>query len=136
MNDKPLQVYLFCCLSKFDPSELGELAEEFRIVPLPCSGKADILYLTKAFETGADGVAVLMCPEGECRYVEGNLRAKKRVEAVDALLAEAGRGQGRVVAIQLDEGGTARAIGALRAFHEHMSSLAGKGALAVAVAAR
>jgi coenzyme F420-reducing hydrogenase delta subunit len=73
-----LQIYLFCCLSNFDPAELGEMGGEFRTIPLPCSGKADILYLTKAFETGADGVAVLTCPEGECRYLEGNLRARKR----------------------------------------------------------
>src|SRR5512136_365944 len=101
-----LQIYLFCCVSNFDPAELGEMGGEFKTIPLPCSGKADILYLTKAFETGADGVAVLMCPEGECRYLEGNLRARKRLEAVDALLNEAGLGRGRAVVIQLDDGGT------------------------------
>ena len=33
----------------------------------------------KAFEAGADAVAVLACPEETCRYVQGNLRAKRRV---------------------------------------------------------
>ena len=33
---------------------------------------------------------MLVCPEGECRYVEGNLRAKKRVMWVKRLLDEIG----------------------------------------------
>ena len=79
--------------------------DELKAIPLPCSGKVDILYLTKAFETGADGVAVVTCKQGECRYLEGNLRARKRVEAVDALLEEIGLGKGRMVIIQMGDGG-------------------------------
>ena len=55
--------------------------------------------------TGADGVAVVTCKKGDCRYIEGNLRAEKRVEAVDALLEEIGLGRGRTVMIRLDERG-------------------------------
>ena len=33
---------------------------------------------------------VMVCPEGQCRYVEGNLRAKKRVQWVKDLLDEIG----------------------------------------------
>ncbi len=122
-----LQIYLFCCLSNFDPAELREMSGEFKTIPLPCSGKADILYLTKAFETGADGVAVLMCPEGECRYLEGNLRARKRVEAVDALLDEAGLGRGRAVVVQLDDGGTTEAVRALRDFRDRLRTIVANG---------
>jgi coenzyme F420-reducing hydrogenase delta subunit len=75
------------------------------VILLPCSGKLDILYLIKAFETGADGVAVMMCQEGECRYLEGNLRAKKRATAVEELLKETGLGEGRVAVIQMDDRG-------------------------------
>ena len=85
MNHKSLKVYLFYCASSFDAVETalrpGECGDELKAIPIPCSGKIDILYLTKAFETGADCVAVLMCREGECRYLEGNLRARKRVGA-------------------------------------------------------
>jgi coenzyme F420-reducing hydrogenase delta subunit len=42
----------------------------------------------KAFEDGADAVFVAGCLEGECHYLEGNLRAKKRVAYVKRLLAE------------------------------------------------
>ena len=74
----------------YDQAELAQRysqrTKEVSIISMPCSGKLDILYLTKAFDTGADGAAIMMCKEGECRYMEGNLRAVKRVEAVDELL--------------------------------------------------
>jgi len=108
-NKDRVKIDLFCCSSSLDPAELsngnGVQGMEVRVIPLPCSGKADILYLTKSFETGADGVAVVTCKRGDCRYIEGNLRAQKRVEAVDALLEEIGLGRGRMVMIQLGEGG-------------------------------
>ena len=83
----------------------SESQHELKAIPLPCSGKIDIPYLTKAFETGADGVAVVICKQGECRFLEGNLRARKRAEAVDALLEETGLGKGRIAVIQIKDGG-------------------------------
>jgi len=61
-----------------------------KVVELPCSGKIDALYLLKAFEAGADGVMVVGCSEGDCHYLEGNLRARKRVEVTKELLKEIG----------------------------------------------
>jgi F420-non-reducing hydrogenase iron-sulfur subunit len=114
MSDKASKIHLFCCSSNIDTDALirrcGENGNNLKAIPLPCSGKVDILYLTKAFETGADGVAVVTCKEGECRYMEGNLRAKKRVKAVDTLLDEIGLGQGRTAIIQLGDGGIDQVI--------------------------
>ena len=44
----------------------------------------------RAFESGSDGVMVLVCPEDVCRYGEGSIRAKKRVEWVRGILDEIG----------------------------------------------
>lgn len=96
---------------------------ELKTIPLPCSGKIDILYLTKAFETGADGVAIVMCKQGECRYLEGNLRARKRAEAVDALLDEIGLGKGRIVIIQMKDGGVEQVIREVEDFLAKIKSL-------------
>jgi coenzyme F420-reducing hydrogenase delta subunit len=46
---------------------------------MPCTGRVDIIHLLKAFEAGADAVFVAGCLEGECHYLNGNIRAKKRV---------------------------------------------------------
>ena len=64
----------------------SQQAKEIKVISMPCSGKLDILYLTKAFDTGADGAAIMICKEGECRYMEGNMRARKRAQAIDELL--------------------------------------------------
>jgi coenzyme F420-reducing hydrogenase delta subunit len=52
---------------------------EIKIILIPCTGRVDILHLLKAFEAGADAVFVAGCLEGECHYLTGNIRAKKRV---------------------------------------------------------
>ena len=120
MNNHSLKIDLFCCSTSFDPDELARgysrREDRLKVIPLPCSGKVDILYLTKAFETGADGVAVVTCKEGECQYLEGNLRARKRVEAVDALLEETGLGKGRMVIIQMGAGGVKQVLKEVEAF--------------------
>jgi F420-non-reducing hydrogenase iron-sulfur subunit len=46
---------------------------------VPCTGRVDILHLLKAFELGFDAVFVSGCHEGDCHYLAGNIRAKKRV---------------------------------------------------------
>jgi coenzyme F420-reducing hydrogenase delta subunit len=113
-QDKSPKVYMFYCATSYDQSEMIQRIEQkgdnIKLVSMPCSGKLDILYLIKAFETGADGVAIMMCNEGECRYLEGNLRAKKRAEAVETLLEEVGLGQGRVAVIQMNQGGIEQAV--------------------------
>ena len=52
---------------------------EIKIILMPCTGRVDILHLLKAFEGGADAVFVAGCLEGECHYLMGNIRARKRV---------------------------------------------------------
>jgi coenzyme F420-reducing hydrogenase delta subunit len=52
---------------------------EIKVILMPCTGRVDILHLLKAFEGGADAVFVAGCLEGECHYLQGNIRAKKRV---------------------------------------------------------
>ena len=101
----------------------NELDYEVKAIPVPCSGKVDILYLTKAFETGADGVAIVICKQGECQYLEGNLRARRRAEAIDALLEEIGLGKGRMVIIQMNDGGIKQVIREVEDFSNKIKAL-------------
>jgi F420-non-reducing hydrogenase iron-sulfur subunit len=55
---------------------------DIKVLLLPCTGRVDIIHLLKAFEAGADVVFVAGCLEGECHYLKGNLRARKRVNKV------------------------------------------------------
>lgn len=67
-----------------------------KIIQVPCTGKVDVLYLLKSFQRGADGVYVAGCMEGDCHYLTGNLRARKRVEYTKKILDEVGIGGERL----------------------------------------
>ena len=116
MNNQPLEIYLFYCSNCLDTETLrcsfGEFEKNntLKTISLPCSGKLELIYLLKAFESGADGAMLITCKKGECRHLEGNLRAQKRVEAVNALLDETGLGRGRIRLIQLEEGAVGQIV--------------------------
>ncbi|HEY3418907.1 MAG TPA: hydrogenase iron-sulfur subunit [Armatimonadota bacterium] len=127
LNTRTPKIYLFHCANGYDYAEVmrgcSQHINEMKIIPLPCSGKLDILYLTKAFDAGADGAVIMVCKEGECRHMEGNLRAKKRAQAIDALLQETGLGPDRILVIQLDDGGIADALSKLEDFRLQIQTI-------------
>lgn len=61
-----------------------------KIINVPCTGRVDILHLLKTIEDGADGVYVAGCLEGDCHYLTGNLKARKKVNYVKKVLEELG----------------------------------------------
>jgi len=128
MSNRPLEIYLFHCSNSLDTEalrrSLGEHEKDntFKIISLPCSGKLELIYLLKAFESGADGVVLITCKHGECRYLEGNLRAQKRTEAVRTLLEEIGLDKGRMKLIQLEDGGVKSVIDEIDGFIERIRS--------------
>lgn len=71
---------------------------------VPCTGRVEEIMILKAFENGADGVMVVGCLEGDCHYLVGNLRARKRVARVAALLEQAHIGGERVRMFNLSAG--------------------------------
>ena len=66
--------------------------DTIRIVRVPCTGKVDVLHILRAFEKGADGVYVVGCMEGDCRFEKGNLRARVRVNQAKGILDTIGIG--------------------------------------------
>jgi coenzyme F420-reducing hydrogenase delta subunit len=67
-----------------------------KVLRVPCTGKVDTTHLLGALEDGLDGVMVVGCMEGECHFLTGNLRARKRVEYVKQLLKHLGINPGRL----------------------------------------
>jgi len=61
-----------------------------RIIRVPCSGRVDVLHVVKAFQNGADGVIVTGCHIGDCHYIDGNVKAKDRVEVLKKALEALG----------------------------------------------
>ena len=95
MNDQPL-ILAFCChYCAYAAADLAgsmrlQYPNNVRVLRLPCTGKIEVNYILAAFERGIDGVIVAGCLEGGCHFIEGNLRARKRVERAKELLAEIG----------------------------------------------
>lgn len=102
MPDFEPEIIVFCChYCAYGAADLAGISRlqyppNIKIIKLPCSGKIDTLYLLKAFEAGADGVYVVGCLEGTCHFLNGNIRAKKRVEYTKGLLEKIRLGGGRL----------------------------------------
>jgi len=115
-NFKP-KITLFHCINTFgDAAEIYLTSKdnfELKTVKMPCSSMVKDVFLLRAFEAGADGVIVLVCPEGQCRYIEGNIRAKKRVAWVQNLLDEIGLDGRRLSLTNMAAGDKATAIQAM-----------------------
>ena len=98
MNDKTFEpkIIAFCChYCAYASADLaGSMRLQYpsgvRIIRTPCTGRLEAEYYMRAFENGADGVLVAGCLEGGCHFIEGNLFAKKRVQAVRDILEESG----------------------------------------------
>lgn len=91
-----LELTVFFC-QQLDPQQDQHSRElehkwgsSIRFFPMHCGGRVEALHLLKALEEGADRVLVLTCPEGRCRYKEGNLRVRRRLEYARNLLKEVG----------------------------------------------
>jgi len=82
----------FCAYAAADLAGVSRLQypTNVKILRLMCTGKIDLLYLLRAFEDGADGVMVAGCLPGNCHFLQGNTRAKKRVVYAKKLLEEIG----------------------------------------------
>src|SRR4030067_725177 len=94
-----------------------------KVIQGPCTGRGDIIHLLKAIEDGADGVYVAGCLEGECHYLSGNLKAKKRVQYVKNVLKEIGMEPERVEMFNLSAGAGPRFAEIAKAMAERIKKL-------------
>jgi formate dehydrogenase beta subunit len=64
--------------------------------PVHCTSRIDTIDLLKAFESGADGVAVVRCNSGTCKYRDIEPRVNARVKRAQDLLSGIGIDKGRI----------------------------------------
>lgn len=95
-NENELTVALFYCQHTPEGGESDRQSLEvkygksLRLFPMPCSSRIEPIHLLRALEEFAHAAYVITCPEGECRYSDGNLRARKRVQSVREAIASIG----------------------------------------------
>ncbi len=81
---------LFTCVNQTIDKEVINSINKFINIPLVCTGRLDTTTMLKCFEYGIEKVGIISCKEGQCRFVKGDVKIKKRVEYVKEMLKEVG----------------------------------------------
>ncbi len=61
-----------------------------RLVRVMCTGMVDPKYIIKSFLEGADAVLVSGCHPGDCHYINGNFKARRRIKLLKEILPQFG----------------------------------------------
>jgi F420-non-reducing hydrogenase iron-sulfur subunit len=64
--------------------------DNVRLIRVMCTGMVDPQFVLKAFLEGADGVLISGCHPGDCHYINGNFKARRRVKLLREMLAHFG----------------------------------------------
>lgn len=67
-----------------------------RVIRLMCSGSVDSIYIMKAILGGADAVLIGGCHPGDCHYLNGNYKARRKIVLVKNILETLGMEKERV----------------------------------------
>jgi heterodisulfide reductase subunit D len=73
-----------------------QIPAEIKMVRIPCTGRITKALLFKAFEMGADGVALVGCGSGTCRYGSGTQAAGNNTEDTRNIIELLGLGKDRM----------------------------------------
>jgi heterodisulfide reductase subunit A len=93
--DEPAILAFLCNWCSYAGADTAGLARmqypsNIKIIRVMCSARVDPVFILKAFAHGADGVLVAGCHLGDCHYMTGNYKAKRRIEKLQSLLGELG----------------------------------------------
>lgn len=86
----------FCCnWCSYAGADLAGVSRQqyppnLRVIRVMCSGMVHPNLVIDALTKGADGVLICGCHPGDCHYLEGNLKAEKRKEAIELILEDFG----------------------------------------------
>jgi F420-non-reducing hydrogenase iron-sulfur subunit len=92
---EPQIVAFFCNWCTFTAADLAGTSRlsyppNLKIIRVMCTGMVDQKYVLKAFLNGADGVLIGGCWPGDCHYINGNLKARRRVALLTEVLKQFG----------------------------------------------
>jgi coenzyme F420-reducing hydrogenase delta subunit len=96
MADFEPRIVTFCCnwcsYAGADGAGVARLQmpTNFRIIRTMCSARVDPEFVLRAFSKGADGVMILGCHPGDCHYIGGNYRARRRIALLRLVLEQYG----------------------------------------------
>jgi len=82
----------WCAYAGADLAGTSRLKYPPNVVPIrvPCSGRVEPAWVVEALREGADGVLIGGCHPGDCHYVSGNYKTRRRVYLLRKVLSELG----------------------------------------------
>ena len=89
-------IIAFCCnWCSYAGADLAGVSRlqyppNMRIIRVMCSGMVHPNLVIDALTKGADAVLICGCHPGDCHYLEGNLKAENRKEAIELMLEDFG----------------------------------------------
>jgi coenzyme F420-reducing hydrogenase delta subunit len=90
------KILVFCCnWCSYAGADLAgisrmQIKPDFRVIRSMCSARIDPEFILRAFRKGADGVMVAGCHPGDCHYIGGNYRTRRRMALLKILLKQFG----------------------------------------------
>lgn len=126
---KPVIIAFCCWWCGYGAADLAGLSKmdypvNVRIIRVPCSGRVDPLHILDAFSKGADGVMVVGClKDGGCHYIDGNMKAEKRILKLKKQLDSIGFGGDRLEMYFMSAGEPDKFVKAAREFYERIKGL-------------
>lgn len=90
------KIIAFCCnWCSYAGADLAGVSRlqyppNIRIIRVMCSSMVHPNLVIDALTRGADGIIMCGCHPGDCHYIEGNLRAESRAEAINLMLEDFG----------------------------------------------
>jgi F420-non-reducing hydrogenase iron-sulfur subunit len=94
-NYEPVIVAFVCNWCTFTAADLAGTSRlkyppNVRLIRMMCSGMVDPKFVLKAFLEGADAVLIGGCHLGDCHYINGNYKARRRVKLLKEILPRFG----------------------------------------------
>ncbi len=88
----------WCTYTAADLAGTSRLAypSNTRLIRMMCTGMVDPKYVIKAFLEGADAVLISGCHPGDCHYINGNFKARRRVKLLKEILPHFGFDKRRI----------------------------------------
>lgn len=95
LTPEPVIVGFLCSWCAYRAADLvgmsrGQTVPNLRSIRVMCSGRVEPVLFLRAFCGGADGVLVAGCHPGECHYVDGNVKALRRITLMREMLPQWG----------------------------------------------
>ncbi len=125
---EPILVGFFCNWCTSTAADLAgttrlQYPPNIRPIRTMCSGSVDAVYVLRALLSGADGVIVGGCNPGDCHYVSGNYKARRRMAGLKTILDTLGLENERVWLRWISAAEGAKFAATMREFTEKIKAL-------------